>query len=95
VDFHHLLLAGLPALTETRPLSRGAAAGGVSKEALLSMRKAFDFIDNIPHPEEAAKQLSRRMHRAATTDRRFPDGRLRRDASDDRETAAPAEDAQS
>ena len=27
---------------------------------LLSMREAFDGIKKIPHPEEAAKQLSRR-----------------------------------
>jgi hypothetical protein len=26
------------------------------------MRKAFDGIKKIPHPEEAAKQLSRRTH---------------------------------
>src|SRR5713101_9528452 len=32
--------------------------------ALLSMREGFDDIKKIPHPEEAAKRLSRRTHRA-------------------------------
>jgi hypothetical protein len=37
------------------------------------MRDAFDSIKKIPHPEEAAKQLSRRTHGADPADRQFPD----------------------
>jgi hypothetical protein len=36
------------------------------------MREAFDGIKKIPHPEEAAKQLSRRTHGADPADREFP-----------------------
>src|SRR6266446_7696789 len=32
--------------------------------ALLSMRQLFDRIKKTPHPEEAAKRQSRRMHNA-------------------------------
>jgi hypothetical protein len=39
---------------------------------LLSMREASDGIKKIPHPEEAAKQLSRRTHGADPADREFP-----------------------
>jgi hypothetical protein len=37
--------------------------------ALLSMRQYFDGIKKIPHPEEAAKQLSRRTHAADPVNR--------------------------
>jgi hypothetical protein len=43
------------------------------------MREAFDGIKKIPHPEEAAKQLSRRTHGAGPADREFPYSRLRRE----------------
>ena len=36
--------------------------------------ETFDGIKKIPHPEEAAKQLSRRTHRADPAYRQFPDG---------------------
>ena len=39
---------------------------------LLSMREAFDGIKKIPHPEEAAKQLSRRTHGRDAANREFP-----------------------
>ena len=41
------------------------------------MMKVFDSIKKIPHPEEAAKQLSRRTHGADPGGRRFPDSLLR------------------
>jgi hypothetical protein len=53
--------------------------------ALLSMRKVFNGIEKIPHPEEAAPgsarcaargqapQLSRRTHGADPANRQFPD----------------------
>jgi hypothetical protein len=42
------------------------------------MRKVFDGIEKIPHPEEAAEQLSRRTQGADPADRRFPYTRFRR-----------------
>src|SRR6516165_8971538 len=41
--------------------------------ALLSMRKAPDGIKKNAHPEEAAKQLSRRTQRVDPANRQFPD----------------------
>lgn len=35
------------------------------------MREAFDGIKKIPHPEEAAKQLSRRTHAADPAQSQF------------------------
>jgi hypothetical protein len=37
------------------------------------MKEVFDIIEKIPHPEEAAKQLSRRTHGANPASRQFPD----------------------
>src|SRR5713226_4135319 len=38
---------------------------------LLRTRQVFDGIKRIPHPEEAAKQLSRRTHRTDPADLQF------------------------
>src|SRR5215475_2942457 len=48
------------------PLGRSSAKG----KSLMALRKT-------PHPEEAAKQLSRRTQDADPSDRRFPDTRTR------------------
>jgi len=37
------------------------------------MREVVDGMTGIPHPEEAAERLSRRMHGADPSTRQFPD----------------------